>query len=92
MKPALALEPVHWQGEVVGHIRRLAVLALKDGRRPTKERAGENRCGRRTRPRGQIRAWLKERYRNDRMRNLELRQLGVRPFLLAPLNFRFKEL
>jgi hypothetical protein len=46
MKPALALEPVHWQGEVVGYSRRLAVLALKDGRRPTKERAGENRCGR----------------------------------------------
>jgi len=22
MKPALALEPVHWQGEVVGHIRK----------------------------------------------------------------------
>ena len=22
MKPALAFEPVHWQGEVVGHIRK----------------------------------------------------------------------
>ena len=22
MKPALVLEPVHWQGEVVGHIRK----------------------------------------------------------------------
>jgi hypothetical protein len=22
MKPALILEPVHWQGEVVGHIRK----------------------------------------------------------------------
>ena len=35
MKPALALEPVHRQGEAVGHIRRLAVLALKmDAARP----------------------------------------------------------
>jgi len=52
MKPALALEPVHWHGAVVGQIRRPAVLALKDGRRRTEERAGENRCGRQTRPRG----------------------------------------
>ena len=22
MKPALALEPVHWQGQLVGHIRK----------------------------------------------------------------------
>ena len=78
MKPALALEPVHWQGEVVG--QRLAVLALKDGR-PTKERAGENRCGRRARPRGQESgARLKERYRNDKSRNLELLHCGDRPF------------
>ena len=27
MKPALALEPVHWQGEVVGHIRKFGMHA-----------------------------------------------------------------
>ncbi len=30
MKPALALEPVHWQGEVVGAIRKFDSRLLLD--------------------------------------------------------------
>jgi hypothetical protein len=33
MKPALALKPVHWQGEVVGHIRKFDSRRLLNEKR-----------------------------------------------------------